>query len=216
MDPTALLSAWPSGGAGIATGAALALAVALARLGLARSRAGANLITALHATEAGFLAALLAAMLIFSFLQIVLRNVVQTGWVWVDPLLRHLLLWIGFAGALLATRMDQHINVDALSRSLSPGGRRIARIATGIAAAAVCLVLSEAARAFLVDEAKAGTSGFLDIPTWCLLVVMPLALWAMAVRFVRHTIDAARGAAPPAPPAHNRAPLAATPADGAA
>lgn len=216
MDPSALLAAWPAGGAGIATGAVLAVVVALTRIAVARTRGGRAAIVGAHAVESAFLAALLAAMLIFSFLQIVLRNVVQTGWVWIDPLLRHLLLWIGFAGALLATRMDQHINVDALSRSLSPAGRRSARIVTGIAAAAVCLVLAEAARAFLVDEAGAKTHGFLGVPTWCLIVVMPLALWGMAVRFCRHTIDAVRGAGPASlvPRPLEITPVGATTSDG--
>jgi TRAP-type C4-dicarboxylate transport system permease small subunit len=192
------LAALPAGGDAIAWGAALAVAAAVARSGLGRIGFGARLLTLLHAIEAAFLAALLAAMLGLSFLQIVLRNIAQTGWVWVDPLLRHLLLWIGFVGAMLATRMNQHINVDALSRLLRPGPRRVVHAATSVAAAAICLFLAEACRAFMRDEAAAGTTGFLGVPTWWLLIVMPAALWIMSARFVRHAIDAARGT--PRPP----------------
>jgi TRAP-type C4-dicarboxylate transport system permease small subunit len=88
--------------------------------------------------------------------------------------------------------MDQHINVDAVSRLLSPPLRRGARTVTALAAATVCLLLMDATRAFVVDEAGARTTGVLDVPTWCLVAVMPLALWGMAARFLRHAYTALR------------------------
>ena len=199
MDAATWLASLPAGRTAILAAALLALVAAAIRVVIGRTPAGAGVMRAVHACEAAFLAALLAAMLALSFVQILLRNVIHTGWVWVDPMLRHLLLWIGFVGALLATRMDQHINVDAVSRLLSPRVRRVARTFTALAAATVCLFLMEATRAFVVDEAGAGTTGVLDVPTWCLIAIMPLALWGMAARFIRHAFDAARGEASAAP-----------------
>ena len=184
------LAALPAGGAALLWGAALAIAAALLRRALAHTRRGVAAIAALHACESAFLAALLAAMLVLSFVQILLRNVLHTGWVWVDPLLRHLLLWIGFVGAMLATRMEQHIHVDAVARMLPAGARRGVHTATSLTAAAICLLLAEACRGFMRDEAAAGTRGVFGLPVWCLVGVMPVALWIMCTRFVRHALDA--------------------------
>ena len=181
-------------------GAALLLAVLL-RLVIVRSSGGRRAVAALHAAESGFVAVLLATMLIFSFLQIILRNVARTGFVWIDPLLRHLLLWIGFSGAALATRLDRHISIDALTRILSPGGKRAAHIATHAAATLVCLLLAEATLRVVRDEAAAGTVNFLQIPTWMLQCIMPLACLLMAYRFARLLAGGRRGVEPQAAPA---------------
>src|SRR5262245_23066980 len=195
----AWLAALPAGRDLLLLGAAAALAAALVRRRVGGTAFGSRALVVLHALESGFLAALLAAMLVFSFLQILLRNVAHTGWVWVDPLLRHLLLWIGFIGGMLATRVDQHINVDAVTRAFSLRVRRRVHALTSLAAATTCLFLAGACMAFARDEAAAGTTSFLDVPTWRLLLVMPVALWIMCARFTRHALDAVVDPPPPTP-----------------
>jgi len=148
-------------------------------------------------------ALLLGAMLALSFLQIILRNVAGTGILWIDPLLRHLLLWVGFAGATLATRLDRHINVDAVTRLLRGPALRTVRTTTHLVAASVAIVLSGACWAAMRDELAAGTTSFLDLPTGWLQAVMPVSLFVMAVRFLRHAVDASRGVIAPAPGAQN-------------
>jgi TRAP-type C4-dicarboxylate transport system permease small subunit len=115
--------------------------------------------------------------------------------VWIDPLLRHLVLWIGFLGALLATRTVRHINVDALSRLLPAPVLRVTRPLTNLFAACVCLLLTNACFKMVREEASFGTAGFLDVPVWVLQAVMPLALWLMAYRFASHAVSGLRGGA---------------------
>ena len=61
---------------------------------------------------------LLSSMIVIAFFQIVLRNLFSTGLTWGDPLVRNLVLWIGFIGAALATREGKHINIDIVSQSV--------------------------------------------------------------------------------------------------
>ena len=151
---------------------------------LRRSHLGSKLLDVLQLVENGFLAALLLAMISLSFLQVVLRNVADAGFVWIDPLLRHLLLWIGFLGALLATRTGRHISVDALSRVLPPHVLRVTGVASNLLAYVICLLISNACFKLIHEEWLAGTVGFLGIPIWMLQLVMPIASFAMAVRFL--------------------------------
>jgi len=176
-----------------------AVAVLLAaglRIWGGRTRPGRGLLRVLHGCESGVVALFLASMLLLSFLQILLRNFAQTGFVWIDPLLRHLLLWIGFTGATLATRLGRHIHIDILSRLLPARGLRLAHAATNLLGAALCLLLSNACLKLVREEAAAGTTSFLELPTWVLQSVMPVTLLVMSYRFVRHAFDAARGQEP--------------------
>ena len=185
VDRGYMIAAW----LGIVLGVALRAAVG-------RTASGRGLVRLLHGGESILLALLLAAMILLSFLQIVLRNVAHTGLVWIDPLLRHLLLWIGFLGATLATRLGRHISVDALSRLLPPVALRASRVATHLGAACVCVLLSNACLKAMRDEAGAGTTSFLGIPTWMLQVVMPAATLVMSYRFARHALEALLGQEP--------------------
>ena len=81
--------------------------------------------------EDSILVLILVAMIFLAFLQIVLRNVFGVGLIWVEPLVRQMLLWVALAGAMVATRDHNHITVDAVSRFLPPG--RI-KYASGFAA----------------------------------------------------------------------------------
>src|SRR5512139_2469052 len=72
----------------------------------------------------------LGFMIFIAFLQIVLRNFFSTGLDWGDPLLRNLVLWIGFIGATLATREGKHINIDIISRWLPSMGKNVVTFMT--------------------------------------------------------------------------------------
>ncbi|UCE03119.1 MAG: TRAP transporter small permease [Candidatus Latescibacterota bacterium] len=165
----------------------------LLRLLLDSHRAGKRLIDTSHLLEGALLALLLGAMIGLSFLQIVLRNLANSGLIWIDPLLRHLVLWIGFLGAMLSTRVGRHINVDALSRFMPRSLLRVVRVTTNLLAAFVCLLLSNASLKLVRDEAAFGSTGFLGIPVWVLQIVMPIATLVMSSRFVGHALAAARG-----------------------
>ena len=46
------------------------------------------------------LVVMLGGMILLAFGQIILRNFLDTGFIWIDPLLRVMVLWIGMIGAL--------------------------------------------------------------------------------------------------------------------
>jgi len=214
VDPApggpAWLAALPSGTAWFVSASVVIVILVALRGVLTRSAAGRRFIDAIHRVESWTIATFLLTMILLSFFQIVLRNAAGSGLLWIDPLLRHLLLWIGFAGAALAARLDRHMHIEALSRVLPRSASRGARLVTLAATAVVCVILSGASFDAVREESQAGTASFLGIPTWCLQVVIPFGFFFMAYRFARRSWAVAEsplaGMTLSSPPAEGPAP----------
>ncbi|RMH22762.1 MAG: TRAP transporter small permease subunit, partial [Gammaproteobacteria bacterium] len=69
----------------------------------------------LHHLEDALIALLLLGMLGLAITQIIMRELLHSGLPWIDPLLRIAVLWLGLLGALLATRLDRHIEINLIS-----------------------------------------------------------------------------------------------------
>lgn len=139
----------------------------------------------------------LGVMVVLAFVQVVLRNVFQGGFIWADILLRHLVLWIGFLGAALATRDERHISIDALTRFLPLRGRRIAHATAQLFAAVICVILANAAVTFVSNDIAFGSTVYADIPSWYSQIIIPVGFSVLALHFLIRSIvngvAAARG-----------------------
>jgi C4-dicarboxylate transporter DctQ subunit len=133
--------------------------------------------------ETGLLVLILSVMVFLAFLQVVLRNLLDQGILWADIFLRHLVLWVGFIGASLATREDKHINIDLFTRFLSKKGKGIARVITNLFAVIICLFLTKAGWTFVQDEKLMGTVLFNDVQAWYFQIIIPVGFLLMAFRF---------------------------------
>jgi TRAP-type C4-dicarboxylate transport system permease small subunit len=142
----------------------------------------------LHRLEDGLLVLLVGTLLLLAFAQILLRNFFAITWLWGDPLVRHLVLWTSFLGALIATRDNRHIHIDAGLRLLPTRLRRFAAALGTAIAATICLLLTPIAFRFVSDELEYGGDAFAGIPRWPLQLVFPLVFGGMSVRFALRTI----------------------------
>lgn len=129
-------------------------------------------------------AAMLGVMILLAFLQIVLRNVFSSGISWGDPLVRYLVLWVGFIGASLATREGKHITIEVFSRGLSGRGNHYLKAISTLISALVCSLLVFAAWTFVRNEAQIGGTTFLGIPLWIPQIIIPVTFAFMALRFL--------------------------------
>lgn len=125
----------------------------------------------------------LSVMVVLSFLQVVLRNAFSESFLWADILLRHLVLWIGFFGAALATSHDRHITIDAFTRFLPPQFKNLAKIVTSLFAATVCYFLLQASLTFLGNEAAENSRLFGDIPSLYSQIVIPIGFGLIIIHF---------------------------------
>jgi len=143
---------------------------------------------ALNKVEGALLILMLSIMVLVAFGQVMLRNVFHTGINGADILLRHLVLWIGFLGAAIATSEKRHINIDALRRFLAPRIRSAVDVLTDLFAAVVCYFLMNAARVFVESEAAAGRMIYQNIPSWYAQIIIPVGFGLLVVHFTIRAI----------------------------
>ncbi len=128
-------------------------------------------------------------MVLFSFAQVVLRNVFDQGILWGDILLRHLVLWVGFIGASIASREGKHINIDVFSRLMKGRSRPIAQGIVYLFATFITYLLMIASWNFVMDEREYETLLFGDIAAWYFQIIIPIGFGLMAIRFALHSIE---------------------------
>jgi C4-dicarboxylate transporter DctQ subunit len=133
--------------------------------------------------EEGLLVVLLGSMLLIAFFQIVLRNVFATGLDWGDPVVRNLVLWVGFVGAALATREGKHIQIDLVSRWTGPRARKVTEALTQGFSFLTCCWLAWASVKFIINEIEMKNMLFSGIPSWVSEIILPLTFGSMAFRF---------------------------------
>ena len=133
--------------------------------------------------EDGILVLLLAAMIALAGTQILLRNLLETGLEWGDPLLRVTVLWLGLLGAMAATRDDNHISIDIVSRFLPPRAKTAGRLFTDLFTATVCGLLAYHSARFVLFEKEAGSIAFGFVPAWVCELIMPFGFGIIALRF---------------------------------
>ena len=140
-------------------------------------------IKAINAIEDGLLVVILSSMIILAVSQIVSRNLFGEGVVWIDPLLRTLVLWIGLMGAVVATRFDHHIRIDVFIKYF-PGYtvKTIQRIVY-LFTLSVCLLIAWHAARFVYSEYEYGTVAFSGIPAWVTALIIPLSFTLIAIRY---------------------------------
>ena len=110
--------------------------------------------------EKALVVCFIALMIAFSFLQVALRLVFNSGIVWLDPALRHMVLWTGLTGAVLASRYARHFAMDALVKFLPERLHRPLNVCMDLFTIAVASALFGAARKFIRDEFASGSVAF--------------------------------------------------------
>ena len=141
--------------------------------------------------EDGILMLILVGMVFLAFLQIVLRNVFGIGLIWIEPLVRQMLLWVALAGAMVATRNHNHITIDAVSRFLPPGRIKLAsEFVCDTFAAVVCCLLTYSTFLVFYREFRDPLLGDImpGLPLWASLLTLPVAFGVMALRFLRFSL----------------------------
>jgi TRAP-type C4-dicarboxylate transport system permease small subunit len=151
-----------------------------------------RVLAAIHRFEDILLALVLGTIVILAPLQILMRNFFDSGWVWADPFLRVLVLWVALLGALAASRQDKQIAIDVVSKFLAPRPKAIVGFLTGLLTAFVCGVIAYHSGIFVAGEREFGSKAFGNVPAWLCQIVIPVAFALIGIRHASRASTHAR------------------------
>ena len=127
----------------------------------------------------------LSVMILVVLCQIILRNFFHTGLADADVLVRHLVLWVVFLGAGIATRENRHIRIDVLTRVFPRYVKRYIDAVVCLFSAGVCLFLSYGAVSFVRDEFHSGFRlTMFNMPVWPLEIIIPVGYLIVTVHLL--------------------------------
>jgi len=138
----------------------------------------------LYRVEDSILVGLLMLMITLAVLQIFLRNLFETGIVWSDVLVRILVLWVGLAGAMVASRKGNHINIDIMERFLSERAKIVVNFVVELFTAFICAMVAYYSIQFVHMELVDGGMAFAKVPVWLCEAIIPFAFVVIAIRYV--------------------------------
>ena len=151
-------------------------------------------------TESGFLVFLLFLMVFLAFGQVLLRNFLNSGFLWTDIFLRQLVLWVGFLGASLAVRERRHISIDVLPQFIPARYKPFVQILVNLCAGLISVFLTVAAWKFVQLEMEFPTTlfqleikffitFFIDLPAWFFQTILPFSFAVISLRYFLHVFD---------------------------
>lgn len=139
---------------------------------------------ATHFIEKSLIVIFLSVMVTLAFLQVILRNFFSYGFLWADPLLRYMVMWVGFLGAVIATREGKHFGVDFLNRYLPVKVMRWVKIGIDLFASAVSCYLMYAAFQFLYEAIGPEETDVFEIPKRFYFLIIPVGFGLIGVQFL--------------------------------
>ena len=157
-----------------------------------------------HLFEDSLLILLLLSMIVLASGQIVLRNLFETGFSWIDPMLRLLVLWTGLIGATVASRDNRHIRIDLFSRLLSPRVHLYIQVVVGLFTMMVCAIIAWHGAGWVRMDYLDQLTGFEGLPAWLLEIIIPVAFGLIALRYLIHSAEWLKQAVFEPPPVDRR------------
>jgi len=102
---------------------------------------------------------------------------------------RHLTLWMGFMGAIVAAREDKHLSLHARSDILPEKVQGIVKVTAAVIATAVCALLAWAGFEFARSVYGAPTQIAGWIPQWVAVAIMPIGYFSVTLRLIWRASD---------------------------
>ena len=144
--------------------------------------------------EEGILAVLLTFMTSVTFIQVVLRYVFNTGWVWSLEATSYAFAWLVLVGMSYGVRTRTHIAVDLVVRKLPQGVKYyIALLAAGLCIVYAGLMLYGSWMLVSGLHMLGNYARDIPLPKWLLTSVMPIAFVLLAFRFLEVGVRVIKG-----------------------
>ena len=133
----------------------------------------------------------LIGVCLFFMLGLTLLNIVarwfNETFMWIDPLVRHLVFLSAFMGGVLATGKGNHIKIDLIGRALEAKNlkrfQKILSICLCLISAFACFLLAKSGLDFAKVELEYGSIAFLGIHSGHLVSLIPFGFALIGFRF---------------------------------
>lgn len=142
------------------------------------------LVRAIERIEGALLVALFGTLVLAAVYQILARNLWGGGLGWGDAYVRIAVFWITIIGAMVASRSDQHIRIDLLSRYVSDSVSRWITRVTALFTAAIAGIFAWNSAQFVYLEYEDGLIAFGIVPAWLCEIVMPVGFSIIAAKYL--------------------------------
>lgn len=143
------------------------------------------------------LVALLGIMIVMAFGQVILRNFFESSIEWGDIFLRHMVLWVGYFGAVIATGEGRHLRIEFVTKLVPERPRKVFFIISSLFAAIICYFLMQASISFVELEIESESTLILDLPSWYFVAIIPagyaMVAFRFAVRALNGTVEVLKG-----------------------
>ena len=146
-----------------------------------------RLAAGLRFIENGLLVVLLGSMILLAAYQVVARNFFETGILWGDALVRILVLWVTFIGATIASRNDEHIRIDLLTRFTDARSSIWLTRFRSLFTAVIAGVFAWYSLEFVILDYQDGIIAFAGVPAWICESVMPIGATLISLRYLLRT-----------------------------
>ena len=145
--------------------------------------------------EEAFMAVALAGMTLLTFLQVVLRYVFGTGFVWSLETTTYLFAWLVLIGMSYGVRTQAHIAVDLMTSRLSPAVARAVAFIALFCGLAYCALMIYGSGSFVARLMALGTNARdIPLPRWLLTGIMPVAFTLLVLRLVQAALPLLKSA----------------------
>jgi C4-dicarboxylate transporter DctQ subunit len=142
-------------------------------------------------------AALIAAMTLLTFVQVVLRYVFESGLVWALEATVYMFGWLVLLGISAGVRTNGHIAVDMLTTHLNPLAQKaVALLAMGLSLLYTGLMFAASWTLVAKLQEFGSLAHDVPLPRWVLLLSLPIGFGLLGLRLVQATIGIVRGTMP--------------------
>jgi TRAP-type C4-dicarboxylate transport system permease small subunit len=158
----------------------------------AKAPAPSGFLRVVSIVEDAFISVIIISMVVLVLVQILLRNFLATGVSGGSEMVRHMVLWVAFIGAIIAARERKHIKIDLFQRIFHTGViRSLSECLAELFTTAICGLLLYASINFVINDMTSETVIpflSLSIPVWYFEVIIPIGYMAVMIRYVVYTI----------------------------
>ncbi len=132
-----------------------------------------------------FLVITLLVLLLFAFLQVILRNFMDSGIHWADVFNRLLVLWVAVFAATLAAKEDKHLSLEMLTKFLPERAKPAVAVFVNLFVIVVSAFLTHASYLFFKDQIEFESTDLLfqGLPKAYFSIVFPLGFGLICFRY---------------------------------